>query len=90
MQIDDVRRVLIIGSGTMGQQIGLQCATHGYDVVLYDIDPTALESGMARICAATRTSRSGRASSTTRRASGRWPPSRPPPTRRPRRPRSIS
>jgi 3-hydroxybutyryl-CoA dehydrogenase len=49
MQIDDVRRVLIIGSGTMGQQIGLQCATHGCEVVLYDIDPVALEAGMARI-----------------------------------------
>jgi len=49
MQIDDVRRVLIIGSGTMGLQIGLQCATHGYAVVLYDIDPAALESGLARL-----------------------------------------
>ena len=49
MQIDDVRRVLIIGSGTMGQQIGLQCATHGCQVVLYDIDPVALEAGMARM-----------------------------------------
>ncbi len=49
MNIDDVHRVLIIGSGTMGLQIGLQCATHGYDVVLYDIDPAALENGMRRI-----------------------------------------
>lgn len=49
MQIDDVRRVLIIGSGTMGLQIGLQCATHGYAVALYDIDPGALEAGMARL-----------------------------------------
>ncbi len=49
MQIDDVRRVLIIGSGTMGLQIGLQCATHDCDVVLYDIDPGALEAGMARL-----------------------------------------
>ena len=49
MQIDDVRRVLIIGSGTMGLQIGLQCATHGYTVALYDVDPAALEAGMARL-----------------------------------------
>jgi len=49
MQIDDVRRVLIIGSGTMGLQIGLQCATHGYAVALYDNDPGALEAGMARL-----------------------------------------
>ena len=49
MQIDDVRRVLVVGGGTMGQQIALQCATHGYQVVLYDIDPAALETGMGRI-----------------------------------------
>jgi 3-hydroxybutyryl-CoA dehydrogenase len=49
MQVDVVRRVLIIGSGTMGQQIGLQCATHGCEDVLYDIDPVALEAGMGRI-----------------------------------------
>ncbi len=49
MKIDDVRRVLIIGSGTMGLQIGLQCATHGYQVALYDVDPAALEKGMVRI-----------------------------------------
>jgi len=49
MQIDDVRRVLIIGSGTMGLQIGLQCATHGYAVALYDVDPGALDAGMARL-----------------------------------------
>jgi 3-hydroxybutyryl-CoA dehydrogenase len=49
MNISDVRRVLIVGSGTMGQQIGLQCATHGMEVVLYDIVPAALEAGMARV-----------------------------------------
>ncbi|MGO9179698.1 MAG: 3-hydroxyacyl-CoA dehydrogenase NAD-binding domain-containing protein [Candidatus Limnocylindrales bacterium] len=49
MTIDAVRRVLIIGSGTMGLQIGLQCATHGCAVVLYDIDPAALEAGITRV-----------------------------------------
>jgi 3-hydroxyacyl-CoA dehydrogenase len=39
---EDVRRVLVIGSGTMGLQIGLQSATHGYDVVLYDASADAL------------------------------------------------
>ncbi|MRR14731.1 3-hydroxyacyl-CoA dehydrogenase, partial [archaeon] len=37
MQLSDIRRVLILGAGTMGQQIGLICAMHGYDVVMYDI-----------------------------------------------------
>jgi 3-hydroxybutyryl-CoA dehydrogenase len=49
LQIDEVRRVVIVGSGTMGQQIGFQCAGHGFDVVLYDIAPAALESAQVRI-----------------------------------------
>jgi 3-hydroxybutyryl-CoA dehydrogenase len=49
MQIEDVRRVAIVGAGTMGQQIGFQCAGHGYDVVLYDVDASALEAARSRI-----------------------------------------
>jgi 3-hydroxybutyryl-CoA dehydrogenase len=49
MQIEDVRRVAIVGAGTMGQQIGFQCAGHGYDVVLYDVDASALETARERI-----------------------------------------
>src|SRR5262249_6988674 len=49
MQLGDVRRVAIVGAGTMGQQIGFQCAGHGYDVVLYDVDPAALEAARGRI-----------------------------------------
>ena len=45
----EIRRVLVVGSGTMGQQIGFQCAGHGLDVVLYDIAPAALESARVRI-----------------------------------------
>ena len=33
----------------MGQQIGFQCAGHGFDVLLYDIAPAALESARGRI-----------------------------------------
>jgi 3-hydroxybutyryl-CoA dehydrogenase len=32
----------MIGSGTMGRQVGWQFATHGYDVVLYDVKDQAL------------------------------------------------
>jgi len=49
VQITEVRRVVVIGAGTMGQQIGFQCAGHGFDVVLYDIEPAALESAQERI-----------------------------------------
>jgi 3-hydroxybutyryl-CoA dehydrogenase len=44
-----VRRVVVVGAGTMGQQIGFQCAGHGVDVVLYDVAPAALESARGRI-----------------------------------------
>lgn len=49
MGIDDVRRVAVVGAGTMGQQIAFQCAGHGYDVTLYDVDAGALEAAGARV-----------------------------------------
>lgn len=49
MEIEDIRRVLIVGAGTMGRQIGLQCAIHGYDVMLYDIAPDKLEAAKTQI-----------------------------------------
>jgi 3-hydroxybutyryl-CoA dehydrogenase len=49
MEIEDVRRIAVVGAGTMGQQIAFQCAGHGYDVVVYDVDPAALEAASARI-----------------------------------------
>ncbi len=49
MVIEEIQRILIIGSGTMGQQIGLQAALYGCDVTLYDIDPAALETAEGRV-----------------------------------------
>jgi 3-hydroxybutyryl-CoA dehydrogenase len=49
--LGEVRRVAVVGAGTMGQQIGFQCAGHRIDVVLYDVAPAALESAQARIAA---------------------------------------
>jgi 3-hydroxybutyryl-CoA dehydrogenase len=49
MQIEDVRRIAVVGAGTMGQQIAFQCAGHGYDVVVYDVDAAALEAASTRI-----------------------------------------
>jgi 3-hydroxybutyryl-CoA dehydrogenase len=42
MSIDDVHRILVVGSGAMGSQIGMVCALAGYDTVVQDIDPEAL------------------------------------------------
>lgn len=49
MKIDEIKRVLIVGSGTMGQQIGLQCAMHGYNVTLYDISLDMLNAAMEQV-----------------------------------------
>jgi 3-hydroxybutyryl-CoA dehydrogenase len=49
MKIEDVHTVLVIGAGTMGSQIALQCALHGYAVNLYDSRSEALEPGMEMI-----------------------------------------
>jgi 3-hydroxybutyryl-CoA dehydrogenase len=49
MKIEDIQRVLIVGAGTMGQEIGLQCAMYGYDVTLYDIAPEMLEKATERL-----------------------------------------
>lgn len=49
MHIDDIRNILIIGAGTMGQQIAFQCAISGYEAVLYDVEPSIFEASMKRI-----------------------------------------
>lgn len=49
MKVEDIKKVLILGGGTMGQQTALICALHGYDVVMYDISLEILEKGLARV-----------------------------------------
>jgi len=49
MNVEDIKNILIIGSGTMGQQIGLLFAANGYDVVLYDISDDILKNAYSRI-----------------------------------------
>ncbi len=40
----DIKKVLIVGSGTLGQQIGFQCATHGFETVMYDVREQSLDA----------------------------------------------
>ena len=40
----DFQRILVVGAGTVGQQIALQFARFGFSVVVYDIDPRQLEN----------------------------------------------
>ena len=49
MKVEDIKRVLVVGAGAMGQQIGFQCAMYGYEVVLYDISPDVLDKAKGRI-----------------------------------------
>lgn len=49
MVADEIVRVLVVGAGTMGQQIALQCAGHGLSVVMLDSDPEALTRAQAQL-----------------------------------------
>ncbi len=49
MKIDEVRRILAIGAGTMGHQIGFLCAMNGYDVIVYDVAPDIFEATRKRL-----------------------------------------
>lgn len=49
MKIDDIRHVLVVGTGTMGQKIALQCARFGYQVTAYDAFAKSLDSAKAGI-----------------------------------------
>lgn len=49
MNISDIRRIGVIGAGTMGQGIAQVCATAGFDVLLYDIAPELLERARKNI-----------------------------------------
>ncbi len=49
MKIEDVKKILILGAGTMGQQISVPCALSGYDVAVYDISEEALANASKRI-----------------------------------------
>ena len=40
----DIKKVLIVGSGTLGQQIGFQCATHGFATTMYDLREDSLDA----------------------------------------------
>ena len=38
----DIKNILILGGGTMGQKISIQCAMYGFSVVIYDINDEIL------------------------------------------------
>jgi len=49
MAIDEIKRICVVGAGTMGHQIALQCATHNYDVHLVDVNKEVLGNAREKI-----------------------------------------
>jgi 3-hydroxybutyryl-CoA dehydrogenase len=49
MRVDDVKRMAVIGAGTMGTGIAHVLAQHGFPVTLIDVDPGYLDRAMSRI-----------------------------------------
>jgi 3-hydroxybutyryl-CoA dehydrogenase len=49
MNVSDIKRVLILGAGTMGQQIGFVCAMHGYTVIMHDLSQEILDRSIKRM-----------------------------------------
>ncbi|MEQ6120145.1 3-hydroxyacyl-CoA dehydrogenase NAD-binding domain-containing protein [Reichenbachiella sp. MALMAid0571] len=44
LKIEDIKKVLILGSGTLGLRVGLQAAISGFDVCIYDLTDEILTS----------------------------------------------
>ncbi|MBF0199712.1 MAG: 3-hydroxyacyl-CoA dehydrogenase [Desulfamplus sp.] len=49
LKIEDIKKILIAGGGTMGQQTALISALHGYEVTMHDISMDILEKGFERM-----------------------------------------
>lgn len=49
MKVEDIRKILVVGVGKMGQMIALQCARCGYEVVAYDAFSKSLETARVQI-----------------------------------------
>jgi 3-hydroxybutyryl-CoA dehydrogenase len=47
--IENVRKILIVGAGAMGSQIGMVCALAGYDVAVQDVDEGALKKAQEQL-----------------------------------------
>jgi len=43
LKFEDIKNVLILGSGVLGLRIGLRAAISGYNTMIYDIDGAAIE-----------------------------------------------
>jgi 3-hydroxybutyryl-CoA dehydrogenase len=49
VRVEEISRILIIGAGSMGCQIGFQCAASGFQVTLHDTGQNVLDKAMHRM-----------------------------------------
>jgi len=49
MKVDDIRKILVVGTGIIAQKIALQCARFGYEVTAYNPAPASLENACVKI-----------------------------------------
>lgn len=49
MQLDDIKKIAVVGSGTMGNGIAHISAQYGYEITFIDVDEKYLEKAMATI-----------------------------------------
>jgi len=49
MKVEELKTIGIAGAGIMGQGIAQVCAVAGFDVLLYDVHPDAINKGLASI-----------------------------------------
>ncbi|MBN1498480.1 MAG: 3-hydroxyacyl-CoA dehydrogenase [Spirochaetes bacterium] len=49
MKAEEIKKILIAGSGTMGRSIGMSCATNGFAVVMYDIKEEIVNNAKAKM-----------------------------------------
>ena len=46
LKIEDINKVLVLGAGTLGLRVGLQCAISGFETTIYDISEKALDTAI--------------------------------------------
>lgn len=49
MELNEIKKIGVIGAGTMGSGIAQMCALAGYETILFDIDPRMLPRAMVAI-----------------------------------------
>ena len=53
--VQQIKKVAVIGTGTLGAQIAVQAASYGYDVKSYDLDPESFQKTLQKVRALMKT-----------------------------------